>query len=142
MMGEMAIAETSFDPIARAHKMNSVVHGLIPDESTHHSKEQESRRTEAGKRNQHKGHGEWRQPGTSRKHSMRVAMVYVMERAHEGVKTMAQRTMDCIFQQRPGAQSAQEQNRAAQHALTVSRSRRASKCSHPTAQGCIERIAG
>jgi hypothetical protein len=89
MMGKMTDTEASFEPIARAHKMDSIVHGFVPDESAHHSKEEESCRMEAGKRNQRKGYGEERQPGTGGKNCVRVAMVHVVERADEGLKTMA-----------------------------------------------------
>jgi hypothetical protein len=69
--------------------MDSVVHGFVPDESPHHSKEEKGSRMEAGKHNQRKGYGEQRQPGTGRKHGVRVAVVYVVEWADEGLKTMA-----------------------------------------------------
>ena len=67
-------------------------------------------------------------------------MVHVVERANEGLETMAQRAVDNVFEQGPRTESARKENRAPQHAFRVSRPRRGGKCSWATAPGACGRL--
>jgi hypothetical protein len=121
MMNQVTRTEAGFKPAPRSAKVKPVVNGLVEYKAQNRT----GKKRNPGRPTEYAGEDDpkncYRNPRANRKDGIGIAMVDGMKRRCESMESMAEPSVDDVFEKRPGEHARNQHGNALDHACHFNR---------------------